>query len=93
MCLTPLSIRRRGSSSHAAQRYLRPQLRRKTAGDIAATPCAALVSLSRISGLLRQPNGTSTDDLEISDDTRMADTWLNGNKQDMTEEQREWINW
>jgi len=65
----------------------------KTAGDIAATHCAALVSLSRAAGLLRPPNGTSAEDLNVSDDTPMADTWLNGGKQDVTEEQREWINW
>lgn len=65
----------------------------KTAGDIAATHCAALVSLSRAAGLLRPPNGTSAEDLNVSDDTPMADTWLNGSKQDVTEEQREWTNW
>ncbi|KFY83026.1 hypothetical protein V498_08332 [Pseudogymnoascus sp. VKM F-4517 (FW-2822)] len=65
----------------------------KTAGDIAATHCAALVSLSRAAGLLRPPNGTHPDDLNASDDTPMADMWLNGSMQDMTDEQREWINW
>lgn len=65
----------------------------KTAGDIAATHCAALVSLSRAAGLLRPPNGTHPDDLTASDDTPMADTWLNGSMQDMSDEQREWINW
>lgn len=63
----------------------------KTAGDIAATHCAALVSLSRAAGLLRPPNGTLPEDLNVSDDTLMADTW--GNKQDMTDEQREWTHW
>ncbi|OBT76992.1 hypothetical protein VF21_04170 [Pseudogymnoascus sp. 05NY08] len=65
----------------------------KTAGDIAATHCAALVSLSRAAGLLRPPNGTHPDDLSSSDDTPMADMWLNGSMQDMSDEQREWINW
>ncbi|KFY76162.1 hypothetical protein V499_04043 [Pseudogymnoascus sp. VKM F-103] len=65
----------------------------KTAGDIAATHCAALVSLSRAAGLLRPPNGTHPDDLTSSDDTPMADMWLNGSMHDMSDEQREWINW
>ncbi|KFY42067.1 hypothetical protein V494_02625 [Pseudogymnoascus sp. VKM F-4513 (FW-928)] len=65
----------------------------KTAGDIAATHCAALVSLSRAAGLLRPPNGTHPDDLTTADDTPMADMWLNGSIQDMTDEQREWIKW
>lgn len=65
----------------------------KTAGDIAATHCAALVSLSRAAGLLKPPSGTSAEDLNVSDDSPMADAWVNGNKQDMPEDQREWINW
>lgn len=65
----------------------------KTAGDIAATHCAALVSLCRSAGLLEGRNGTSEKDLNVTDDTPMADTFINGNKEDMSEEQREWINW
>ena len=65
----------------------------KTAGDIAATHCAALVSLSRAAGLLKGPHGILVEDLNVTDDTPMADTFLNANKQGMAEDQREWINW
>lgn len=65
----------------------------KTAGDIAATHCAALVSLCRSAGLLNGRTGTSPEDFNVTDDTPMADTFINGNKQDMSDEQREWIKW
>jgi hypothetical protein len=65
----------------------------KTAGDIAATHCAALISLSRAAGLLRPPNGTSAEDLNPQDDAPMADTFLNSNRHDLPEDQRAWLFW
>jgi hypothetical protein len=66
----------------------------KTAGDIAATHCAALVSLARAAGLLRPQSPLNPQsDVNMSEDLPLSDTWLNGNKTEMTEEQTEWINW
>lgn len=66
----------------------------KTAGDIASTHCAALVSLARAAELLRpqsSPNGIHQD-TRMTDDDPSPEAW-NGFKHDTSEDQIEWLNW
>jgi len=61
----------------------------KTAGDIASTHCAALVSLARAAELLRPTNVTG--DVQMTDDDGMHEPW--NIKHESTDEQTEWYNW
>lgn len=61
----------------------------KTAGDIASTHCAALVSLARAAELLRPQE---QQDSHMTEDEPMSDTW-NGIKQEASEDQIDWHTW
>jgi hypothetical protein len=61
----------------------------KTAGDIASTHCAALVSLARAAELLRPQD---QQDSHMTEDEPMSDTW-NGIKQESSEDQMDWYTW
>jgi len=64
----------------------------KTAGDIASTHCAALVSLSRAAELLR-PHGSSQQDVQMGDDDASSETWGNGTRSEIPDDHQEWHNW
>ncbi|XMA15484.1 hypothetical protein WAI453_008275 [Rhynchosporium graminicola] len=67
----------------------------KTAGDIASTHCAALVSLARAAELLKPQSGhvPNQQDVHMSDEG-MSDEWNNaGIKSEMLDEQQDWFNW
>lgn len=66
----------------------------KTAGDIASTHCAALVSLAKAAELLRpQANQYGMqEDIQMTDDDANADSW-NNVKQEYPEDHIEWLNW
>ncbi|KAM3084562.1 hypothetical protein ACMFMF_001916 [Clarireedia jacksonii] len=65
----------------------------KTAGDIASTHCAALVSLARAADLIRparQDNGSSQQDVRMTD----GDGTINDNiKTEIPDDQQEWHTW
>lgn len=65
----------------------------KTAGDIASTHCAALVSLARAAELLKpvQPFQNHTD-VQMTDDNS-ASPEAYGGKNDIPEEQQDWYSW
>ena len=67
----------------------------KTAGDIASTHCAALVSLARAAELLRpQSSQSSNADVQMMDDESASlEAWSNGVKNDIPEEHQDWYNW
>lgn len=67
----------------------------KTAGDIASTHCAALVSLARAAELLKphSAQGPIQQDVHMSDEG-MSEEWNNaGIKSEMPDEQQDWYNW
>lgn len=66
----------------------------KTAGDIASTHCAALVSLARAAELLKPtPHQSQTQqDVQMHDDSISQDEW-NHVKTEIPDEQQEWHNW
>jgi hypothetical protein len=68
----------------------------KTAGDIASTHCAALVSLARAAELLR-PNPTHTrsqQDVQMGDDSMSPEELASASvKNEMQGEQQEWLDW
>ena len=65
----------------------------KTAGDIASTHCAALVSLARAAELLRpQDTLNGQQDIHMTDDEPMSDGWSNI-KQEAPEDQMDWYTW
>jgi len=68
----------------------------KTAGDIASTHCAALVSLARAAELLKpqsQFNAPYQHNSQFDDDI-MSDSWSSdAYKNDISDEQQEWLNW
>ncbi|PVH89716.1 hypothetical protein DL98DRAFT_543372 [Cadophora sp. DSE1049] len=67
----------------------------KTAGDIASTHCAALVSLARAAELLKphSAQGQNQQDVHMSDEG-MSEEWNNaGIKSEMPDEQQDWYNW
>lgn len=65
----------------------------KTAGDIASTHCAALVSLARAAELLRpHSNSLGGQDAHMTDEDAVSGTW-NGVKHEESEDFREWIEW
>lgn len=67
----------------------------KTAGDIASTHCAALVSLARAAELLKphSAKGQNQQDVHMSDEG-MSEEWNNaGIKGEMPDEQQDWYNW
>jgi len=66
----------------------------KTAGDIASTHCAALVSLARAAELLRPPPRNSSppqQDVKMTGDELEA--WQNGSQSEVSDELQEWYNW
>lgn len=67
----------------------------KTAGDIASTHCAALVSLARAAELLRpQSSQSSNADVQrMDDESASLEAWSNGVKNDIPEEHQDWYNW
>jgi len=69
----------------------------KTAGDIASTHCAALVSLARAAELLKPQSQFNTPYQQDSqmDDHPMSDSWSNGGayKTEVSDEQQAWLNW
>ena len=64
----------------------------KTAGDIASTHCAALVSLARAAELLKpaQPFQNHSD-LQMSDDNSSSEAY--GTKSEVAEDQQDWYDW
>ncbi|KAI9733192.1 MAG: hypothetical protein M1818_007310 [Claussenomyces sp. TS43310] len=62
----------------------------KTAGDIASTHCAALVSLARAAELLR-PMRSHGQDVQMPDDDLATDLW--NAKQEGNDDQMEWYRW
>ncbi len=65
----------------------------KTAGDIASTHCAALVSLARAAELLRpQDMLNGQQDTHMTDDEPMSDGWSNI-KHEGSEDQMDWYTW
>ena len=67
----------------------------KTAGDIASTHCAALVSLARAAELLRpQSMHASNQDIQMGEESMSPEDWNTGGaKSDIPEDQQEWYNW
>jgi hypothetical protein len=68
----------------------------KTAGDIASTHCAALVSLARAAELLRpssQYNAQIHPDIQMTDDDMSPEGWSNGIKNEIPDDHQEWYNW
>jgi hypothetical protein len=68
----------------------------KTAGDIASTHCAALVSLARAAELLRpQPFQSSNQpDVQMTDDDSASpEAWNGGTKAEIPEDHQDWYNW
>jgi hypothetical protein len=67
----------------------------KTAGDIASTHCAALVSLARAAELLRpQSMHGSNQDGQMGEESMSPEDWNTGGaKSDIPEDQQEWYNW
>ncbi|KAH8599869.1 putative transcription factor TDA9 [Bisporella sp. PMI_857] len=71
----------------------------KTAGDIASTHCAALVSLARAAELLRPQshlNAPYQQDVQMADDDAMSDSWSTGGggaKAEIPDDHQEWYNW
>jgi hypothetical protein len=68
----------------------------KTAGDIASTHCAALVSLARAAELLRPQQFHSPNhqqDVQMVDDESASESWSNGVKNEIPEDHQEWYNW
>jgi len=71
----------------------------KTAGDIASTHCAALVSLARAAELLKPQshlNAPYQQDVQMVDDDLMSDSWSNaggGFKNEIPDDHQEWYNW
>jgi hypothetical protein len=63
----------------------------KTAGDIASTHCAALVSLARAAELLRPQSHNNHQDIQMTDDD--SEGWHHGHKSEIPEDQREWYAW
>ena len=65
----------------------------KTAGDIASTHCAALVSLARAAELLRpQPYSSSLhQDVQMVDDD--SEAWHNSSKSEVPDDHQEWYSW
>jgi len=65
----------------------------KTAGDIASTHCAALVSLARAAELLRPQDALNgQQDIHMTDDEPMSDGW-SSIKHEAPEDQMEWYTW
>jgi hypothetical protein len=65
----------------------------KTAGDIASTHCAALVSLARAAELLRPQshNGQQLQDVQMADDD--SENWHSGSKSEIPDDHQEWYQW
>lgn len=68
----------------------------KTAGDIASTHCAALVSLARAAELLKPTPHQSQNqqDVQMKDDSMSPEEWNHSNaKNEIQDEQQEWHSW
>ncbi|EKD19858.1 uncharacterized protein L3040_002456 [Drepanopeziza brunnea f. sp. 'multigermtubi'] len=67
----------------------------KTAGDIASTHCAALVSLARAAELLKPdvPQGQSRQDTHMSDEGAPGEWNHDGVKMEVLDENQEWYTW
>jgi hypothetical protein len=68
----------------------------KTAGDIASTHCAALVSLARAAELLRPKSHLSPpheQDVQMGDDDMASQGWESGIKSEVPGDHQEWHNW
>ena len=68
----------------------------KTAGDIASTHCAALVSLARAAELLRPQPFQSSNQADVQmtdDDSASPEAWNNGTKSEIPEDHQDWYNW
>jgi hypothetical protein len=68
----------------------------KTAGDIASTHCAALVSLARAAELLKPQSHLSPpheQDVQMCDNDMSAEGWTNGMKNEIPSDHQEWYNW
>jgi hypothetical protein len=63
----------------------------KTAGDIASTHCAALVSLARAAELLRPRSHGQQQDVQMTDDD--SDTWHGGPNSEVPDDHQEWYSW
>jgi hypothetical protein len=66
----------------------------KTAGDIASTHCAALVSLARAAELLKPHSAQNQQDVQMGDDGISTDEWTTGvPRPEIPDDQQEWYNW
>ncbi|KAK2629242.1 hypothetical protein QTJ16_000062 [Diplocarpon rosae] len=66
----------------------------KTAGDIASTHCAALVSLARAADLLKpHPPDPQDPDIRMADDGAPEEWHHAGVKTEVPDEQQDWYNW
>jgi hypothetical protein len=65
----------------------------KTAGDIASTHCAALVSLARAAQLLRPQHQSHNQDVQMTDDETSQNGWNNGLKNNESPDDQEWYQW
>ena len=67
----------------------------KTAGDIASTHCAALVSLARAAELLKpQSFSTNQPDVQMTDeDSASPGAWNGAAKNEIPEDHQDWYNW
>ena len=68
----------------------------KTAGDIASTHCAALVSLARAAELLRPHSHLSPpheQDVQMCDDDISSEGWANGTRNEIPSDHQEWYKW
>jgi len=68
----------------------------KTAGDIASTHCAALVSLARAAELLRPQSHLSPpheQDVQMDDEDMPSESWTHGLKSEIPSDHQEWFNW
>ncbi|KAG9248932.1 putative transcription factor TDA9 [Calycina marina] len=71
----------------------------KTAGDIASTHCAALVSLARAAELLKPQSPLNEPyhyDVQMFEDDLASDSWSNGgggHKSEIPDDHQEWYNW
>jgi hypothetical protein len=68
----------------------------KTAGDIASTHCAALVSLARAAELLKPQHLQGQQDVQMGgDDSLSPEDWNhnNGIKSEIPDDHQEWYNW
>jgi hypothetical protein len=68
----------------------------KTAGDIASTHCAALVSLARAAELLRPQSmhRSNQQDVQMGEKSISPEDWNTGRpKSDIPDDQQEWYNW